>query len=234
MGASTQYLNLFSELTEHLEAELGRSDLRGQFVRLLDAACDSPKLRHARPYRRRLEIHAQSRNAIVHIAGRDSHPIAEPLPETFEELETLVTLIKCPPRLIPVFSRELRVFGADDRAADVLAYMKESDFSQVVIRDEVGHHVLSREGIALWLHARIDADGAVLADDTTAGAMLRFEPVGTSQFIARDKTVFDATEAFRALPSGEVGRLSVLIVTRTGRGSEAPLGLVTPWDLIRN
>ncbi|HEU4792164.1 MAG TPA: hypothetical protein VFS96_00765 [Nitrolancea sp.] len=43
-------------------------------------------------------------------------------------------------------------------------------------------------------------------------------------------TIFDAQAAFAEHPAPERARLAVIVVAGNGNRSEAPLGLVTPWD----
>jgi hypothetical protein len=52
--------------------------------------------------------------------------------------------------------------------------------------------------------------------------------VGSFAIMSRNDTVFDAQAAFARHPAPEQARLAVIIVTEHGRGSEAPLGLITP------
>jgi hypothetical protein len=54
------------------------------------------------------------------------------------------------------------------------------------------------------------------------------EPVGSFAIMSRNDTVFDAQAAFARHPAPEQAWLAAIIVTEHGRGSEAPLGLITP------
>ena len=126
--------------------------------------------------------------------------------------------------LIPTFSRTIWCFSPGESLATALRYMRDEDFSQVVVQQDGVLGLLSAEGIARWL---ADQDGAVDTSAVTVADVIPHEPAGSFRILSAQQTVSDARAVF------ERGRrVFAVIVTESGDPTETPLGLVTPWDVL--
>ncbi len=198
------------------------------FSTVLDRAAS----RHAtvKPFERRIRRLYRLRNAIVHEQGPGDNVIAEPHEKVVAELEQWVQTIKSPPRLETLGSIPLEPFSPDDELATALAQMRDRDFSQVIVQ-EVDLALLTTEGIARWLEHRvpeeiIELKGVRIRD------VLPHEPPDTFRVMKRGQSAYDAQTAFRAAARGP-GRLFAIIVTNSGRKTEKPVRIITPWDLLQ-
>jgi hypothetical protein len=65
-------------------------------------------------------------------------------------------------------------------------------------------------------------------------SVLPLEPPGCFITMGSDKTIFDAVDAFSNAIHLKATRLYAIAITENGGDGEAPIGLVTPWDLVHN
>lgn len=171
------------------------------------------------------------RNAIIHDRHYPSRVIAEPHAEAVEEFARIVNLVTSPPKLLPRFHRSIRCFGPDEPLVEALAYMRDNDYSQIVVDGDQGLDLLTTEGVARWFERQAD-DDLVSVRDTTVGDALQHQPQGSVTIIGRDRTIFDALDIFSQLPTPGRSRLFAIIITHSGKSTESPLGIITPWDLV--
>jgi CBS domain-containing protein len=139
-----------------------------------------------------------------------------------------------PTPLIPAFKREVRCFSPEDALLPVLAFMRESDFSQVIVRGSRGNLGMATvEGITWWLADNLKWS-LILADTATLGDVIALEPQGGFKIMGPDKTIVDAVDAFRNCIHCDATRLYAIVITVNGGDKDQPVGFVTPWDLVYN
>jgi CBS domain-containing protein len=126
--------------------------------------------------------------------------------------------------LIPAFERTIWCFSTGESLATALRYMRDEDFSQIVVQRGGELCLVSAEGITRWLEDQV---GSVDPGTVTAGDVYPYEPAGSYRILSAGHTVGDARRIF------ERGRrVFAVIVTETGTSHETPLGIVTPWDVL--
>ncbi len=106
-------------------------------------------------YRETLIGYGELRNAIVHDRKYPEEIIAEPHPDIVDDLRQIVSMVTSPPRLIPTFAVDLRVFTVDEPLISALAYLRSQDYSQVVVHDGDGLDLVTTEGIARWFERQV-------------------------------------------------------------------------------
>ena len=228
MGNGEEFIRLFNELEHALREKTGLGTDR-TFSELVKTAADKDIT-----VRRRKGILmsiGRLRNAIVH--GRD-YPVrilADPRRDVVEEIESVLAAITRPTTLIPTFQRSIHIFTAEDALADCLGYMKENDFSQVVLNLDGKHMLLSSEGIVKWLENARDVGLADLEKATVRDAW-EYENKNICQYLPRDAPIDAVYEAFEQAIGHGIPRLQAVLITHSGKPEESPLGIVTPWDLL--
>lgn len=199
------------------------------FSQLVD--CASGKNAAVRMEGARLKDYGDLRNAIVHHRAYPREIIAEPSEEVVARFRKVVESVLSPKLLIPTFQREVKCFAPNDPLAEALRYMGANDYSQVVVRMEKRLSLLTVEGIASWLERNV-AEDIISVRDARIADVHTFEAPNGHVIMRRNDTVYEARGAFaRAIEEGRP-RLFAIIVTQSGKETEAPLGIVTPWDLL--
>lgn len=229
MSRADRFVQLYNELSQLLKERLG-VDRHLPFYNLVaQAARTDPTVRR---WESKLRSFGDLRNAIVHDEQYPLEIIAEPSEKAVEEFERIVHMIRTPPRLLPRYQREVVCFHAAEPLSRVLAYMARHDYSQVVLRlcaNRLG--LLTAEGITRWLEHNVRHD-LISLEDAAVVDVLPFEDEETFVVLGGNHTVYDAEDAFVQAIYQKRPRLYAVIVTETGNAAEAPLGIVTPWDLI--
>ena len=229
MDRAQQFIQLYNQLSRYLR-EHSDSDSNLPFYQLIRVVATTNST--VRRYLADLKEYGDLRNAIVHNQTYPQEVIAEPTEATIAQFTRIVTSITAPKRVIPTFQRTVRVFSPEDSLLEALNYLKNNEFSQVIVQSRVGLSLLSIEGIALWLATVAQAEMNVA--NVTVGDALAHEHPDNVLFMARNALVDDAREAFSTTLDRPHPRLLAIVITNTGKRTEQPLGVITPWDLLQD
>lgn len=181
-----------------------------------------------------LEQFARLRNAIVHDENYPRHIVAMPSPEALSKFKRVVHEVIEPTPLIPTFARQVRCFSPSDTLSAALGFMREHDFSQVVVKGVDGKlGMVTVEGIA-WRLADGISGTLPPADAAAIGEIVALEPPGAFRVMDARKNIFDAVDAFRNSIRRDSTRLSAILITENGDLGEEPIGFITPSDLVLN
>jgi predicted transcriptional regulator len=231
MERATEFIQLYNQLSSRL-SELAGGDRGIPFTTLADRVARGNSA--VRAFLSELKDFAALRNAIVHNNGFPVRVIAEPSEGALTEFKDIVNRILSPPKLIPRFQKVIRCFNEGDRISTALEYMAQHDYSQIVVKD--GSHlirVLTAEGIARWLAQNAHAE-LVDIHNTTIKHVVLLEPPQAFELISRERTIYDASQVFSTALERRKERIFAIVITHSGKQKEEPLGIVTPWDVIRD
>jgi hypothetical protein len=169
------------------------------------------------------------RNAIVHDRGKTPVLLADPRGDVIIKIEKIVNSLSHPKLLRSITHPiSLRIFTATAVLQEALSYMRESNFSQVIVSRDGKHLVLSTEGIAHWLEAKTKEDIIALSE-TRLSDVLKFEPKDSCIYLKANDTADRARELF----AKDIGkRIFSALVTEHGSANEKPINIVTRWDFV--
>lgn len=231
MSNAERFLNAFVVIEGYLR-QTARQPNDTSFPRLLDLLSPTDAL--VRRYAIDLKEFAELRNALVHRRARGGEVIAEPHPSVVELIERIAGLLADPPRVIPLFQRQVYVLASDDTLAAAVHELRQRSVSQAPVYSGKEFSGLLTSGVILrWLGGQPTAIVDLAA--TTVGQVLAFaaqheqvhDRVG---FLSRSATVAEALEHFQH--SQQAGKaLVALLLTENGKPSERPLGIITTHDL---
>ena len=178
-----------------------------------------------------LKEFAGLRNAISHGEYQNYRPIAEPLPETVDEIEHIRDQLLHPPVAMEVIGHQKVItFGPDDDVNVALRAIRDTGISQFPIyegKQFVG--MLTTNTIARWLASEINDDDTL----TNKGIrhLLTFnERKDQAVFLPREAS---ATEVIAALtsPAAHDTLPRLVIITEHGHNNQQPLCVITPSNL---
>ena len=227
------FLELFRQLEEYLQRTIEGS--LSVYERLNIYAQKYPIHRQSVV---KLHSYRALRNILTHDLGPNGAFIAEPSEQSLREFEQLVQAITSSKKIISLLEGkpDLHLFSPQDPLINALRYMGDNKYSQVIVQTEGKLSLLTVEGIAKWLENQAGKDTISLQEATIADAQ-RAEAQEDKRaknvdFMSQDQTIDDAKQKFMlALEQGEP-RIYALLITEHGEPTEAPLGIITPWDLI--
>ncbi len=229
MDRAQQFIQLYNQLSRYLR-EHSESDSNLPFYQLIRTVATTHST--VRRYLADLKEYGDLRNAIVHNQTYPQVVIAEPTEATIAQFTHIVQSITAPKRLLPTFQKQVRVFSTEAPLLEALDYLKNNQYSQVVVQTRNGLALLSIEGIALWLADQQRTEMNVA--NVTVGEAVVHENPDNVLFMARNAIIDDAREAFSTTLTRPHPRLLVIVITNTGKRTEPPLGLITPWDLLQD
>ena len=170
------------------------------------------------------------RNILSHVSLGSKY-IAEPTQDALEKFEAIANRITQPTLVRDVASKPVKVFEETDTLLEALTDMKANDYSQIVVRRIGQLGLVSPEGITQWILRESNSVGLLEPATASISEVGAHEPKASCRFMKPDQTVEEARTAFLDGSAAPSTRLYAILVTHTARPTEAPLGIVTPWDV---
>ena len=228
MSNSDRFLRAFNAIDNHLRRQL-RLERHRSFPSVVDIA--SKRMKEVRRYRDDLKEYAQLRNAIVHENSEDEHPIAEPHDDVTERIERIAELIIRPPRVYPLFKKDVFRLSPDDTIQRAVAVMYRNNYSQIPLYEgDRFYGLLSAVTVARWLGGS-DETTFNLQQISIRHVYSFTEKKEIHLFLPRHATVAEAISRFEE-SSRRKKRLTAILITENGEPHEAVLGIMTTGDLL--
>lgn len=225
-----RFIGAYNDIDRELRRRY-RLPISEPFAKVLARARDSDPV--VRSHYDDLHQLADLRNAIVHWRKPDKL-IAVPHEDTVKQLERIRDDITHPATVWELFrgNSPVESFAELDGLKDVLRLMHERKYSQFPVYRASGEYVglLTEATIARWLAAYMH-DGIVDIDDAAVGTVLAVGGTGRCEFVKRNTVVAYVRELFAKTAEEP---LQAVIITESGSRNEAPLAIITAWDLFRD
>lgn len=221
-AAAERFLAAFSKIEAHLRREV-KADKHLAFGDLV-ARYDP-----GRSWRDRndMMLFADVRNILAH---RQHGLPAIPTVSTVNAIEDAWRRISAPELVIPRYQRAVTRVSPGDTLVHVLDLVRKNDFSQFpVYRADRFVGLITENGITRWMaHHVHTVDSLVDLRDVAVSAVVKEEETSKNvAFIARATPVDVVLQLFADSPL-----LEAALITNIGRKTEAPLGIVTRWDVV--
>ena len=181
------------------------------------------------------------RNVFAH-SDRNKY-IAEVNDLAFTSLARIMELLENPPKAINFTKnilKQKKVYWVQNNAElnEVINEMSEKVYTHIPVYDDdlcVG--VFTETSLLLWLKDNVDSDGiAHFKKRFMSKVDLSYidpdTPINRSIFAKSDSSIFDVWQKFNlAIKKGD--RLGAIILTKDGKRTSEPEGIITSWDLPR-
>ncbi len=222
------FLAAFNDIENHLRGVLSakKSDGFGWMVRLAEK-----KHLISDTHSEALQAFADLRNAISHGTYNNYRPIAEPLPETVEQISRIRDLILDPPTAMGVLGgQQVRLVAPGDPIRHALGVIRSTEISQFPVYDGEGYvALLTTNTIARWVAADLD-DNDHLDARTVAEVLDYAEHSDRAGFLPRGATAQEVVDAMTQ--PGRDGNLPrAILLTEHGKPHQKPLRVVGGGDL---
>lgn len=177
-----------------------------------------------------LKIVADVRNAIVHGKTEAYRYLAVPTPAIAQNLRACRERLINPVRAIPKFQREVERVSINESLGHVLRIIAKRDYSQFPVYEaERFKGLLTENGITRWLAHHVETRLSLvdLDDVSVKEALSKEDDRKNYRFVARGVRVDDVSSLF----AGHA-LMEAVLITATGKESEALMGIATRWDII--
>ncbi len=182
-----------------------------------------------RKYKDDLLDYGRLRNAIVHKEGEEI--IADPNEEVVQRMESIARLVTTPPRVVDsIPSRQVFSVDCETKVANVIAELYKTGYSVVpVYRGNMLIGVINRkmllDSIGEALIAKVDVDRVL--NSTVFEALDLFNITSHYEVVSSSITIDNMLYLFK-----QNNKLTVVIITKTGKYDEPPIGIVAQADLL--
>jgi predicted transcriptional regulator len=220
------FLNSYNDIEDFLKRLLNQDDLYGKYL-----------LESARKYSRIVEHYyidisqfIKLRNAIVHYT-RNSKVVAIPNDWAVAEIQKIRDLLINPPKLIPVFSKQVIAFSQDESINKPLEKIIEMDISQFpIFSGEKLIGLLNSNSISRWLASSMKEDIISISETPISNILIFAENKNNYEILNRDSTLIDAVEKFHEYQ--DRGKILEAILICNGRVTRNNMiGIITTYDL---
>jgi CBS domain-containing protein len=227
LSNAERFLNAYAVIEHELQRILDLKDHR-RFYDMVDmAARINPVIGR---YKFDLREYGDLRNAIVHDRA-DGKIIAIPNDEAVESIEAIVRALLEPPKVIPLFQKEVLTLSTGDPMTRAIRLMSKHAYSQAPVLDRGAiAGMITSNLIVRWMGAGLAEDRFDL-DKTTVGDVLRDAKGGDYfEIIPASTSLYDIPDLFFRYQM-EGGKLEAVLITRHGGRGEPLLGIITNRDL---
>lgn len=229
MNPGARFLAAFNEIESHFRTVLKVGD-HVEFAQMAREYADKKRL--PRQQRDTLAAFASLRNAISHGRYYGGRPIAEPVAEVVQQIETLRDQIKAPPTALAILGvMDVCTARLDEPISTALEHVRRFDYSQLPVYDGGTYAgLITTNAIARWLADQMAESGG-LAEVEAVRRVLEFaEPHERALHVARSISAAEAV--YQLSYGGQAGKpASALIITAAGKITEKPLAVVVAEDL---
>lgn len=231
MSNSELFLDLYKQLEDELENKYRNSRRKYSSV-VIEYLRDD----ESTTMRNELDICREIRNILTHNANLEGVPIIEPSEPIIRALESILEYVRRPPLALDYATKGDQVMKAhlNQRVLRLMEVMDKNGFSHVPVMKEGQFCGVFSLGSVFMFILR---GGKNITKETTLldmGTQLKLEE-HPENYIFLPKTVsYMAARNKFIKPAGRGKRISVIFITETGDHNERLLGMLTPWDVLRD
>lgn len=229
---SDEFIDLYKQLEDALEEKFS-----GMKRRYSSVVFEYINHYESAPVRESLNLCREIRNLMTHSANLGGVPIVEPSEPVVEALRAALEYVQRPPLALEYATTGQRIVcaGLSDRVLKLMAMMDKNGFSHIPILNKkrfIGVFSVSTIFSCLLLDPELR-----LTQETTIRELGQMLPVDRHienyAFVDRRTPLLETRRMFEKI-RGKNKRLSVIFITETGSREEPLLGMLTPYDVMRD
>ena len=231
MRADT-FLEIFRELEDLLEQKysgkkLHYSSVVFEFLNSEDSA----------PIREKLDLCREIRNVLTHSSKLGGESVVEPSETVLNNLKECIEFIKMPPLALTFATPADKILKTNlsANAFKTMSKMDKNGFSHVPVLEN-NYFVGVFSSRTVFDYTLKNPDNPINYKTTIRDIDKAINLSSHSEnyvFAKRELSSLEARKIFERV-GGKNKRVSIIFITENGRKSERILGLLTPWDLMRD
>ena len=229
---SDEFIDLYKQLEDALEEKFSGAKRRYssvifEYINHYESA----------PVRESLNLCREIRNLRMHNANLGGVSIVEPSEPVVEALRAALDYVRRPPLALDYATTGQRIVCASlsDRLLKLMATMEKSGFSHIPIVD--GKAFIGVFSVSTIFSCVLQEPELHITPETTVQELGEMLPVDRHienyAFVDRKATLLETRRMFEKI-RGKNKRLSVIFITETGSREEPLLGMLTPYDVMKD
>lgn len=226
------FLEIYREIEDLLEQKYS-----GKKLHYSSVVFEFLNSEDSKPIREKLDLCREIRNVLTHNSKLGGESVIEPSEAVLESLKECMEYIKKPPLAISYATNPENIMKVNFSAnvLNTMGKMNKHGYSHVPVLDNnLFMGVFSTSTI--FEYTLKNPENPINYKTTIRDLYRNIDIKSHSDnyyFAPRDFSVLDARKIFERV-EGKNKRISVIFITENGRKSERLLGLLTPWDLMRD
>lgn len=228
---SDEFIDLYKQLEDALEEKFSGTKRRYssvifEYINHYESA----------PVRESLNLCREIRNLMTHNANLGGEPIVEPSEPVVESLRQTLEYVRRPPLALEFATTGGRIVcaGLSERVLKLMATMEKNGFSHIPIVEK--KYFVGVFSVSTIFSCVLQEPELHITPETTIRELGEMLPVDRHienyAFVGRETTCIQARRMFETI-RGKNKRLSVIFITETGSREEPLLGMLTPWDVMK-
>ncbi len=227
MNNAERFLNAFSQIEHELHRILDLKEHWRFFDLIRKAAKLNPVIER---FKYDLKEYGELRNAIVH-DRTGGEVIAQPNNEVVENLERIVSLLLEPPKVLPLFQKEVLTLSISDALSNAIKQMSHFSYSQVAIREnDAVVTMLTSNMLIRWLGETLHDENFDLNAISVGDVLSEVGREDNFRLVAAHATLFEVLDLF-SQHQNEGKKLESVLITEHSHPHEPFLGIITNRDL---
>lgn len=228
---STEFIDLYKQLEDELEAKYS-----GEKRRYSSVIFEYINSYESAPVRESLNLCREIRNLMTHNANLGGVPVVEPSEPLVEALRQTLEYVRRPPLALDFATPGEKILcaGLSDRVRKLMTLMDKNGYSHIPVLDK--KRFLGVFSVSTIFSCVLQESELCITPETTLQELSRMLPperhIDNYAFVDRNTTSLEARRMFEKI-RGKNKRLSVIFITEHGRKDEVLLGMLTPWDIMK-
>lgn len=234
MSNSEIFLELYKNLEELLTARFSDGGKRSPGSAVMRYYNDD----EGRKWREELNLCREMRNMLSHHAQIGGEPVFEPSDAVIGVLKQILTDVENPPVAMTIATPAAKLVTCDqgDRAEDIIKMMRDKGYSHVPVLEKGRLVGVFSVGTVFSMVEKYGP--AAIPEGAAVGDFSEFLPpdrhtTESFGFVSGNSPYGGLKHKFTAKGPKE-RRVAALFVTSSGNKTEKLLGIITPWDMIKN
>jgi predicted transcriptional regulator len=183
-------------------------------------------------YKKDLEQYARLRNAIVHEKVEIGFYIIEPNAKVVSHIEKIANVFSRPNYALSIATKNVVFFDYTDSILKVTTAIKQHGYSKFPIyKNKKCVGLLTASSIVKWMSQNMESCLVNLSDIQVSDIM-SYEKEYPIEIVPKDINIFEVENLFEKAHKKKQ-KIEGVIITENGKSDEAPLGMITAWDLIQ-
>jgi len=228
---SEEFIRLYKEMEDELERKY--SGEKRRYSSVIYEYINDPE---SVPVRKNLDVCRELRNLLTHNAEIGGEPVAEPSEPVVASLRRILDYVRRPPLALDFATPGSKIISADpdDRVLDIMRVMEKNGYSHIPVLER--RRFIGVFSVSTVFSCVLHDPSFKIAPETPLRALSGMLPLEKHMenyaFVHRETSITQARQMFEK-PRGKNKRLSVIFITEHGRREEGLLGMLTPWDIMK-
>lgn len=230
---SNEFLNLYRTLEDILTNKY-TNQKRKYFNAIIQYTNDD----EGRKYKEELNLFREIRNLLSHHPEINGENVIEPSQSVIDTLREIIYSVENPPMAMTIATpiHHLVTATLNSSVTDIIKQMDDRGFSHIpILNEQILYGVFSVSTLFTYFreNGRERLETTTVMDHFKEFLPIEVHTTETFKFKSAKSTYYELKDEFSIFGPKKM-RVAAIFITENGSKNKPLLGMITPWDLIRN